>query len=115
MMKPHNTRKDLAVDDWAIAEYNRRPKDESAQLLMRVNFDKDWSGLLMFIVFIENFPCSTIEWSEQVCNRLVCIFAPMPFTKMPPSSSAGYAKFKGKVPGGAGDSRQKTINPANGD
>ncbi len=49
MMATHTRRKDLQVAAWAVAEYNSRPKDETAQLLMQANFDKDWPGLLIYI------------------------------------------------------------------
>ena len=57
-----------------------------------------------------------MKWSEQVCNKLFCIYLLHAFfTKIPPSSSAEYVKFKGQVPGRAGGGRQETLNPANGD
>ena len=40
LMAPKKKRKDLEPAAWAVEEYKRRPQNETADLLMKVNFDK---------------------------------------------------------------------------
>lgn len=40
MMAPHKKRQGLNPDEWAVQEWKRRPQNETADLLMKVNFDK---------------------------------------------------------------------------
>ncbi len=67
-MTPHAKRKSLNVPEWARREWESRPQDECAQLLMRVNFDKDWLSSI-----VQSFPTIFLEHGENNCVTMQLI------------------------------------------
>ena len=43
MVAPHSRRKDLETPDYVKKEWENGNRDDMAELLMRLNFNKDWS------------------------------------------------------------------------
>ena len=67
----------LNVPSWVIEEWKSRPKNETAQLLMNVNFDKDrYHHMGIYAAFWKAMSCQyekEKEYKSEKWNALHCI------------------------------------------